>query len=124
MRTRASGLFTTARFSTTRLSGHGSRLPATATDHCDTETIVHAYEEFGPSCVQLFRGMFAFAIWDKQARRLFVHGDRLGKKPFYYFWNGQLFAFASEIKALLEHPEISAEFETAFSRISGFRLRQ
>lgn len=81
--------------------------------HCDTETIVHAFEEYGPSCVELFRGMFAFAIWDKQSQKLFCARDRLGKKPFYYFWNGRLFAFASEIKALLEHPEISAEFESA-----------
>jgi len=92
-----------------RLEGAGHRYQS----HCDTETILHAYEESGPSCLDLFRGMFAFAIWDKNAKRLFCARDRLGKKPFYYFWNGRVFAFASEIKALLEHPEISAEFEEA-----------
>jgi asparagine synthase (glutamine-hydrolysing) len=78
---------------------------------CDTETILHAYEEYGTSCVSHFRGMFAFAIWDKNARRLFCARDRMGIKPFYYYWDGKLFAFASEIKALLEHPAISAAIE-------------
>jgi len=74
----------------------------------DTETVLHAYEQYGEQCVCHFRGMFAFAIWDRTHNRLFCARDRLGIKPFYYFWNGRLFAFASEIKALLEHPEISA----------------
>jgi asparagine synthase (glutamine-hydrolysing) len=78
---------------------------------CDTETILHAYEEYGPDCVSRFRGMFAFAIWDQPTQTLFCARDRLGIKPFYYFWDGQLFAFASEIKALLEHPQISAAMD-------------
>src|SRR6266404_5334195 len=78
----------------------------------DTETILHAYEEYGGGCVERFRGMFAFALWDRDRRKLFCARDRLGIKPFYYFWNGRLFVFASEIKALLEHPAISAELET------------
>lgn len=82
-------------------------------DHSDTETLLHGYEQWGPDVVKRFRGMFAFAIWDRNERKLFCARDRLGIKPFYYFWNGRLFAFASEIKALLEHPEISAEFEPA-----------
>ena len=73
----------------------------------DSETILHAYEQYGADCVLRFRGMFAFAIWDKTARRLFIARDRLGKKPLYYHWDGRLFAFASEIKALFEHPAIS-----------------
>ncbi len=79
------------------------------TSRCDTETVIHAYEQFGDQCVSRFRGMFAFAIWDRNHKRLFAARDRLGIKPFYYFWNGRLFAFASEIKALLEHPEISVQ---------------
>src|ERR1017187_2508835 len=78
---------------------------------CDTETILHAYEQYGPDCVTRFRGMFSFAIWDKNTRTLFCARDRLGKKPFYYYWDGRLFAFASEIKALLEHSAISPRFE-------------
>ena len=81
------------------------------TTRSDTETILHAYEEYGPECLQRFRGMFAFAIWDSERRRLFCARDRLGIKPFYYYWDGRLFAFASEIKALLEHGAISAALE-------------
>lgn len=77
----------------------------------DTEMILHAYEEYGANCLQRFRGMFSFALWDHQTRRLFCARDRLGIKPFYYYWDGRWFAFASEIKALLEHPAISASFD-------------
>ena len=70
---------------------------------CDTETILHLYEEYGAECVQKLRGMFAFAVWDKNTRELFIARDRLGVKPVYYVHDseGNLF-FASEIKALLE----------------------
>ena len=78
---------------------------------CDTETILHAYEQYGADCVRKFRGMFAFAIWNSTTRTLFAARDRLGIKPFYYYWDGQLFAFASEIKALLRHPSISARLD-------------
>ena len=73
----------------------------------DTETILHSWEEWGPDCLERFRGMFAFAIWDEKNRRLVAARDRLGIKPFYYFWDGQTFAFASEIKALLRHPSVA-----------------
>jgi asparagine synthase (glutamine-hydrolysing) len=81
------------------------------TTRCDTETIVHAYEEYGSDCVKRFRGMFSFAIWDAGAQRLFCARDRLGIKPFYYFFNGRTFAFASEIKALLAHPDVDARLD-------------
>src|SRR3972149_2055498 len=68
----------------------------------DTETIVHLYEEKGVDCVIELEGMFAFAIWDKNNNRLFAARDRVGEKPFYYFNARGIFAFASEIKALLE----------------------
>jgi asparagine synthase (glutamine-hydrolysing) len=58
-----------------------------------------------------FRGMFSYAIWDRRTRKLFCARDRLGIKPFYYFWNGRELVFASEIKALLEHPIVSAQLE-------------
>jgi asparagine synthase (glutamine-hydrolysing) len=72
----------------------------------DTETIVHAYEEYGDECVTRFRGMFAFAIWDKSRERLFLARDRFGKKPlFLHETNGEM-VFASEIKSLLCVPGI------------------
>jgi len=76
----------------------------------DTETIVHLYEEYGRDCVKHLRGMFAFAIWDRRKRVLFVARDRMGIKPFYYRWDGKSFLFGSEIKTILAHPEVPAEF--------------
>jgi asparagine synthase (glutamine-hydrolysing) len=67
----------------------------------DTETIVHAYEQWGDGCMDRFRGMFAFAIWDASARRLLAVRDRLGVKPLYWAMAGGRFLFASEIKAIL-----------------------
>ncbi len=72
----------------------------------DTEVILHAYEESGVECLNHLRGMFGFAIWDSNLQRLFIARDRLGKKPLVYFCHNGHFAFASEIKALLQVPEI------------------
>ena len=82
--------------------GHGFRT------HCDTEVIVHAWEEWGERCVDRFRGMFAFGLWDRNREVLFLARDRLGIKPLYYsLLNDGTFIFASELKALLAHPGFS-----------------
>ncbi len=80
--------------------------------HCDTEVIVHAWEEWGDRCVERFRGMFAFALWDRNKKTLFLARDRLGKKPLHYaeLSDGQ-FIFASELKALYAHPLLRKEIE-------------
>lgn len=77
--------------------------------HCDTEVIVHAYEEWGQDCVHRFRGMFAFAIWNSQTDTLFVARDRLGIKPLYYYIDQDKIIFASEIKAILAAGDVSRE---------------
>jgi len=76
---------------------------------CDTETIVHLYEEFGLDCPQKLRGMYAFAIWDSNRKRLLLVRDRVGKKPMYYYAGEKVFVFASEIKALLESGMVPRE---------------
>ncbi len=74
------------------------------TTRSDTETILHAYEEYGTQCVMHLRGMFTIAIWDAPRRRLFLARDRMGKKPLYYACDGQRLVFGSELKAVLAHP--------------------
>ena len=80
--------------------------------HCDTETVLHGYEEFGPDCLKDLRGMFAFAIWDAKKQVLFIARDRAGKKPLYYsVTRGGSLIFGSELKVLLQHPDVEREID-------------
>jgi len=83
--------------------------------HTDTEVLLHLYEQEGPDCVKRLNGMFAFAICDLRSGTptLFMARDHFGVKPFYYFHEGERFALASEIKALLQVPGIEAELDPA-----------
>jgi asparagine synthase (glutamine-hydrolysing) len=73
----------------------------------DSEAVLHAYEQYGPQCVERFRGMFAFAVWDRPRRRLFMARDRFGVKPLYYADGNGSLIFGSEIKALLASGEVA-----------------
>lgn len=79
------------------------------TTKCDTEVLVHGYEEWGSDLPNKLRGMFAFAIWDKKNETLFCARDHFGIKPFYYYVNDDTFMFGSEIKSFLEHPKFVKE---------------
>jgi asparagine synthase (glutamine-hydrolysing) len=77
----------------------------------DTEVVLQAYEQWGEGALDRMQGMFAFAIWDARDEVLFAARDQLGVKPFHYYWDGRLLAFASELKALMEHPGVAREID-------------
>ncbi len=90
-----------------RLRANGHRL---ATEG-DTEVIVHLYEELGPACVRELHGMFAFALWDGRRRQLLLARDRIGKKPLFYCERRGTLSFASELRALMQDPEVPRELD-------------
>ena len=89
------------------LSVHGHRFESGS----DTEVILKAYGQWGKDCVRRFRGMFAFAIWDEQSRKLLLCRDRVGVKPLYWYHKDGLFMFASELKAFHEHPDFDKSID-------------
>jgi asparagine synthase (glutamine-hydrolysing) len=90
-----------------RLEGSGHRFRTSS----DTEVLLHLYEDEGPSMVRYLRGMFAFALWDSRQRRLMLARDRLGKKPLVYRLEPERILFASELKAILQDPEVPREVD-------------
>lgn len=93
-----------------RLESRGHRFKT----NCDTESIVHLYEDEGEDCIRHLRGMFAFAIYDIPRRKLLLARDRIGKKPLYYGQLGETFVFGSELKALRGLPGVEAEVDWTF----------
>ncbi|CAK0768111.1 asparagine synthase (glutamine-hydrolysing) [Gammaproteobacteria bacterium] len=79
--------------------------------HTDSEVLVHGYEEYGDTLLEKLRGMFSFALWDEKRQRLLVARDHLGVKPLHYYWAHGQFIFASEIKAMHEHPAVVHELD-------------
>ena len=88
----------------------------------DSEVILHAYEEWGDDCVLRLRGIFAFAIWDDRRERMLLARDRLGVKPLYYWAHADGLVFASQPRAILEHPRFRREIDPdAFAQFLAFR---
>lgn len=79
--------------------------------HGDTEVLLYAYREYGVGMLEHLQGMFAFALWDRAAQRLFVARDHLGVKPLYYHWDGATLVFGSELKAVMQHPAVPRELD-------------
>lgn len=77
----------------------------------DTEVVLKAFHMWGPDCVHRFRGMFAFAIWDKKDKRLTLFRDRMGVKPLYWYYKDGLFMFSSELKAFHKHPKFQKSID-------------
>jgi asparagine synthase (glutamine-hydrolysing) len=79
--------------------------------HSDTEVIIKAYHEWGNACIHKFRGMFAFAIWNKLDQKMLLCRDRIGVKPLYWYWKDGLFMFGSELKAFHHHPDFCKDID-------------
>ena len=79
--------------------------------HSDTEVVLHAYAEFGEHCVERLNGIFAFAVWERKRKRLFLARDRIGVKPLFYMHHEEGFLFASEMKTILAYPSVKAELD-------------
>jgi asparagine synthase (glutamine-hydrolysing) len=90
--------------------------------NCDTETIVHSYEEYGEGCLKKLMGMFSFAIWDKKRKELFLARDRFGKKPLYYTIVDKKLIFGSEIKSILQYDEVKRDLN--FKALHNFLTLQ
>ncbi len=81
-------------------------------DHSDTAVVLRAYIQWGADCLQIFNGIFAFAVWESRKKRLFLARDRMGVKPLFYAHNGSSLIFASEIKTILAHPDMKAQVDS------------
>lgn len=90
--------------------------------HSDTEVLVHSYEEFGLDFLQSLKGMFAFALWDERKQILLLARDRMGEKPLHYYATNQEVVFGSELKSVLQHPDVPRNVDhSALSRYLTFQ---
>ena len=81
--------------------------------NCDTEVIIASYLKWGRSCADHFNGMFAIALYDRKSGEVYLFRDRAGKKPLFYFWDGDMFIFASELKAIMRCPAFERKLNRA-----------
>ncbi len=102
-------------YNTPELTKEIKKAGITLQTQCDTEVVLYTYVLFGEACVELLNGIFAFAVYDKKKQSVFIARDRLGVKPLYYSLLGTTCIFASEMKALLQHPKIKPNVD-----LSGF----
>lgn len=98
-------------YNTPELTEEISRFGVTFTTRCDTEVVLYSYIVFGESCAEKLNGIFAFAVYDKAKDSVFLARDRMGVKPLFYSISGRTLLFASEIKALLRHPEVKPKLD-------------
>ncbi len=98
-------------YNTQELCRELERLGHTFLGHSDTEVLLHCFAQWGDKCLDKLNGIFAFAVWEKNRRRLFLARDRMGVKPLFFAQVGDGLIFASEIKTILAHPEVKAELD-------------
>lgn len=98
-------------YNTTELRHELAMLGHDFSGHSDTEVLLHAYAQWGEVCLEKLNGIFAFAVWEKNARKLFMARDRMGVKPLFFMQSNGGLVFASEIKTLLVHPAVPAELD-------------
>lgn len=98
-------------YNTQELRGELQRRGHSFLGYSDTEVVIHAYVEFGEECVEWFNGIFAFAVWERKKKRLFLARDRIGVKPLFYMFHRGGFLFSSEIKTILAYPTVRARLD-------------
>lgn len=98
-------------YNTNEIRNQLQKMGHTFTGHSDTEVVLHAYAQWGEDCLQQMNGIFAFAVWEDQGRRLFLARDRMGVKPLFYMQHKNGFIFASEIKTILAYPGVPRELD-------------
>lgn len=98
-------------YNTPELRRELEKLGHTFAGHSDTEVLLHSFVQWGEACVEKLNGIFAFAVWEKRKRRLFLARDRMGVKPLFYMETCGGLLFASEMKTILAHPSVKAELD-------------